>query len=117
MPLPWLPSHLRLIARNKLANWRNISNTNSTVCLSRELAPGADPQLRRLMIGVTVARRLRDSIDTDSGTRVCSQPVTPDIYLLFMDDMARRGGPRPPDAQPVAEPTSAYKPITWSSRK
>ncbi len=76
------------------------------------LAPSADPQLRRLMIGVTVARYLRHVVDTDSGTRVCSQAVTANIYQLFLDDMERRGQPRPPDARPVTGPAAANRPIT-----
>jgi formylglycine-generating enzyme required for sulfatase activity len=64
------------------------------------------------MVGVTVARHLRHAIDTDGGTRVCSQAVTANIYQLFLDDMARRGVPRPPDAPPVTGPAAANYPIT-----
>lgn len=76
------------------------------------LAPGADPQLRRLMVGVTVARHLRHVIDTDGGTRVCSRAVTTNIYQLFLDEMDRRGAPRPPDALPVSGTTVTSRPVT-----
>jgi energy-coupling factor transporter ATP-binding protein EcfA2 len=80
------------------------------------LAPTADPQLRRLMVGVTVARHLRNVVDTDSGTRVCSQPVTANVYGLFLEDMVRRGTPCPPDAQPVLPSLTAANRLVTGAR-
>jgi NACHT domain len=80
--------------------------------LAEGLAPGADPQLRRLMVGVTVARYLRHVVDTDSGTRVCSQAVTVGIYRLFLSDLARRGRPRQPDTLLDTDPAAGNRPIT-----
>jgi NACHT domain len=70
------------------------------------LAPGADPQRRQLMIGVTVARHLRPVIETSRGTTICRQPITAGVYQFFLEDMAARGNPRPPDARLPAKPVA-----------
>lgn len=80
--------------------------------LVQGLAPEADPQLRRLMVGVTVARHLRHVIDADTGTRVCGRAITSDIYRLFLDDAARYGAPRPPDSVQATRISVANDPVT-----
>ena len=67
--------------------------------LAEGLAPGADPQLRQLMTGVTVARNLRHIIQTGNGTQLCGKGITATVYKFFLDDMSQRGQPRLPDAQ------------------
>jgi hypothetical protein len=66
--------------------------------LAAGLAPGADSERRKLMIGATVAGHLRESIPTDSGTRLCPRAITTGVYGFFLEDMAERGQHRPPDA-------------------
>ena len=68
--------------------------------LAEGLAPYADPRHRRLMTAVMLTRHLRDTIETDSGTRVCRRPVTVGAYQIFAEDMKARGQPRPLDAPP-----------------
>lgn len=74
--------------------------------LAEGLAPDADPERRRLMIGVTVSRHLRHVIETGNGARVCSRVITRRIYKFFLDDMAAQGQPRLPDA-PAAIPATS----------
>jgi hypothetical protein len=68
--------------------------------LSAGRAPGEDPDSRRLMIGVLVARHLAPVVATSSGATVCRKPVTNRIYHFFLEDTAARGVPRMPDAPP-----------------
>jgi hypothetical protein len=69
--------------------------------LDAGLAPGADPQRRKLLIGVTVARHLREVSETSNGTRLCGKAITARVYRFFLEDMASRGQRRPPDAPPA----------------
>lgn len=74
--------------------------------LAEGLAPDADPERRRLMIGVTVSRHLRHVIEAANGSRVCSRVITRHIYKFFLDDVAAQGPPRLPDA-PAPIPTTS----------
>jgi hypothetical protein len=62
-----------------------------------EFPADAYPQHRRLMKGVTVARHLRDIIETGAEARICGRPISGSIYGLFLEDMAERGQHRPLD--------------------
>ena len=64
------------------------------------LSHDADPQRRRLMTGVTIARHLRRVIYGDDGARICAQPITTGIYQYFLEDMAAHGQHMLPDIPP-----------------
>lgn len=53
----------------------------------------ADAHLRRLIAGVEAIRHVRQGVSTPAGGRVCSAPVTTNLYWLFLRDT----GTRPPD--------------------
>ncbi|MCO5996335.1 NACHT domain-containing protein [Actinoallomurus rhizosphaericola] len=52
-----------------------------------------DPQRRRLIAGVAVARHLRRIVVTSGGRRVCALPVSKHIYGLFMLDTEENRAP------------------------
>jgi hypothetical protein len=54
--------------------------------LRSALAPGADEERHRLMVGIMVARHFREQVTTTSGSRVCVNAVTNDLYSLFVAD-------------------------------
>ncbi|MFD0684493.1 NACHT domain-containing protein [Actinomadura fibrosa] len=56
-----------------------------------------DPELRRRMVRVLVARHLRDTARAAGTGRVCLRPVTTGIYRLFCAERAARGEARSPD--------------------
>ncbi|HLJ99165.1 MAG TPA: NACHT domain-containing protein, partial [Streptosporangiaceae bacterium] len=68
--------------------------------LERGLAPHASEDVRRLMTGVAITRALSETVETDSGARICSNPVTNRVYQIFLDDMTAAGTPRRPDTPP-----------------
>jgi len=63
--------------------------------LRSALRPDADPERRRLMVGVLVTRYLRRLIRAGDG-RICLRPITRGIYRLYQQDTAAR----PPDCVP-----------------
>ena len=77
---------LSLDLRDRLATFR-----------ADEFPADAYPQHRQLMRGVTVARHLRDVIETGAGARICSRPVSRGIYQYFLEDTTARGQHRPLD--------------------
>jgi hypothetical protein len=50
------------------------------------------PEHRRLIAGVRAARLVRHTLSTASGIRICAQPVSADLYWLFLTDTQ---APRP----------------------
>ncbi len=58
---------------------------------------GTDPRRRRLMARVMVNRHLRDLASAVGTPRVCVEPITVDIYWLFLADT---GTERPDDPRP-----------------
>jgi hypothetical protein len=74
--------------------------------LAEAFDAAADPDRRRLVAGVLATRHLRSLVTTAAGARVCPQPVTADIYWLFLQDTqtATPGAPTPlaPDPCQVA---------------
>jgi hypothetical protein len=77
-----------------------------------EFTADAYPQHRLLMRGVTVARHLRDVIETGAGARICGQPASWSIYRLFLEDMAERGQHRPLDVPAAAGTDSGDHVVT-----
>jgi hypothetical protein len=66
-----------------------------TGVLEKAFEQGSDPESRRLIAGVLAARHFRRLVPTDTGTRICPQPVTNDLYWLFRRDT---GTPAPDGA-------------------
>jgi hypothetical protein len=54
--------------------------------LASGAAEGADPEQRRLIASVLLARHLHQQVRTADGSRVCVAPITSDIYRLFRAD-------------------------------
>jgi hypothetical protein len=52
----------------------------------RAYEPGCSPAHRRLIAGVQAARLVRQTLTTDTGTRICARPVPADLYWLFLTD-------------------------------
>ncbi|HEY1822613.1 MAG TPA: NACHT domain-containing protein [Trebonia sp.] len=52
----------------------------------RAYEPGCPADHRRLIAGVQAARLVRQTLTTDSGTRICARPVPADLYWLFLAD-------------------------------
>ena len=52
----------------------------------RAYEPGCSPGHRRLIAGVQAARLVRQTLTTDTGTRICARPVPADLYWLFLAD-------------------------------
>jgi hypothetical protein len=77
--------------------------------LKNAFDPTAGSESRRLVAGVLASRHLRRLVPTPSGTRVCPDPVTADLYWLFRWDT----GTPAPDGRPVSKP---YVPVrgVWS---
>ncbi|GAA1988555.1 NACHT domain-containing protein [Amycolatopsis minnesotensis] len=63
---------------------------------------GTDPRRRRLMARVMVNRHLRDLTPAAGAARICVQPITVDIYWLFLADT---GTERPDDPRPFVPGT------------
>src|ERR1700677_926896 len=59
-------------------------------------APDAAPEHRRLIAGILLSRHLRQRLQVTDGAQVCAQPVTNQIYRLFLADTMNP----PPDANP-----------------
>ncbi|GAB2855646.1 NACHT domain-containing protein [Lentzea nigeriaca] len=58
--------------------------------LSQTLDADVPDAVRRLMTGVQLTRHLRHAVvRTGNGTRMCTQPITPDIYRRFLADTGR----------------------------
>jgi len=66
-----------------------------------------DPERRRLMMGVTVARHLRDRIRLAGRSTICLRPITAGIYRLFVSDMEARGEHRVLDGPDPTDPRAA----------
>jgi hypothetical protein len=75
--------------------------------LAEGLAPGANPERRKPVTGVTLTRHLRHVVETASGARICSQPITLGIYRFFIEDMAARGQCHVPDTPAETGSSSA----------
>lgn len=73
--------------------------------------PTASPESRRLVAGVLASRHLRKLVQTETGTRVCPDPVAADLYLLFQKDT----GTPSPDGQRRREPARAPVRGLWST--
>ncbi|SFR10752.1 NACHT domain-containing protein [Lentzea waywayandensis] len=56
-----------------------------------ETVPSA---VRRLMVGVQLTRHLRHAmVRTSEGTRLCTQPITPELYRSFLSDIEHEEQP------------------------
>jgi hypothetical protein len=68
---------------------------------ARAYQPDCPPPHRRLIAGVQIARLVRQTLTTETGTRICARPVPADLYWLFLADTAapRPDGPCAPDAE------------------
>jgi hypothetical protein len=71
---------------------------------ARAYQPDCPPAHRRLIAGVQIARLVRQTITTETGTRICARPVPADLYWLFLADTAapRPDSPCAPDAEQPA---------------
>ncbi|MFF5521684.1 NACHT domain-containing protein [Streptomyces coeruleorubidus] len=78
--------------------------------LRRTSLAALDAEERRLMNGVLLTRRLRNTVRTARGGRLCASPVTWDTYDLFLRSSEEEGTPRVPDAPP--EPGAPDVPVT-----
>jgi hypothetical protein len=61
--------------------------------LDSAVDPETEPHRRRLMAGVMIARHLRHRTLTADGSWVCAQPVTTNLYRLFLKETQSQ----PPD--------------------
>jgi hypothetical protein len=59
--------------------------------------PTADLERRRLVSRVLLTRELRRVIPVADGGHLCAAPITNNIYLFFLGDMAAKGQIRTPD--------------------
>lgn len=66
--------------------------------LESALGPDANPDRRRLMVGVQLTRLLAPVVRTTRNTRVCVNPITASVYRLYLQDI------RSPRVVPQAEP-------------
>lgn len=48
--------------------------------------PDADPEHRRLLAGILLARHMRQRERTTAGSQVCTYPIPAEIYRLFLAD-------------------------------
>lgn len=65
--------------------------------LSAASDAAADPLRRRLAAGVMLTRHLRSVARADNGTRVCTRPISQEIYRFFTDAAAAGYQLRTPD--------------------
>jgi hypothetical protein len=84
----------------------------------RAFEPDCPAEHRRLIAGVLATRLMHQPLTTAAGTRVCSRPVSADLYWLFLADTQapQPDGPCDPlSGQPVtgAWGTQARVFVTW----
>src|ERR1700722_4623099 len=87
---------------------------------ARAYQPDCPPAHRRLIAGVQIARLVRQTLTTETGTRICARPVPADLYWLFLADTAapRPDGPCAPDAEQPATGiwgTEARAFVAWAN--
>ncbi|MEV6149909.1 NACHT domain-containing protein [Nonomuraea sp. NPDC052129] len=81
--------------------------------LGSAFTPDADPERRRLMAGVLVARHLRHLTRTGAaGGRVCARPITAGIYWLYVLDARAPEPDGPARIEPIAYGPCGDHPIT-----
>ncbi|MBT2229240.1 NACHT domain-containing NTPase [Nonomuraea sp. NEAU-A123] len=80
--------------------------------LGSAFTPQADPERRRLMAGVLVARHLRHLTRTGDGGRVCGRPITAGIYWLYVRDTRAPEPDGPARVEPLVHGQCGDDPIT-----
>ncbi|MFI5673870.1 NACHT domain-containing protein [Streptomyces cellulosae] len=78
--------------------------------LRRTSLAALDGEERRLMNGVLLTRRLRNTVRTARGGQLCASPIARDMYELFLRRSDEEGIPRVPDAP--SEPRAPDAPVT-----
>lgn len=73
------------------------TRTELNALLADPMEDGTDASRRRLMTAVIVARQLRALTRTSSGTRICTSPVSANIFGMFQGDARMRGECHSPD--------------------
>ncbi|MGH3914083.1 MAG: NACHT domain-containing protein, partial [Pseudonocardiaceae bacterium] len=74
-------------------------------------ASATDPERRRGIAGVLLTRHLRHLVRTGNGGRVCTRPITTDLYQLYLQDTR----PSAPELSPRLE-SGPQEPIMGVSR-